>query len=118
MVIRRNDGNAYFHMAVFIPPLNSVITPQYGHSFVSGNGGNNSLLFTRTDFARGTSTEESAYRALTAVCRAVVAYVTGAGGIAVLFGILALSLGCGEMPEANRTLGAFSVIFGSGKPLV
>ena len=72
-------------------------------------GGNDNLLFTSTDFARGTSVVDLAYKAATAVCRAVVAFVTGAGERT---GALFVS-GFGSGLGANRTAGALPVILGS-----
>lgn len=83
------------------------MTPQYGHCCVGGMGGNDNLLFTRTDLAPGTSVVDLAYKAATAVCRAVVAFVAGAGEGA---GILLVVAGFGI---ANRTPGALPVILGS-----
>jgi hypothetical protein len=79
------------------------------HCPFGGMGGNDSLLFTRTDFARGTSVVDLAYRAATAVCRAVVAVVTGTGErICALF-----VSGFGNELDANRTAGALFITLGS-----
>lgn len=75
----------------FLVPMKSRITPQYGHSLVLGTGGKDSLLFTRMDLAWGASTIESAIKAWTAVCRAVVAYVLGAEGSSHCFGVLSVA---------------------------
>ena len=55
VIFSRRLRFAYCHSIDFAEPLNSITTPQYGHSGVGGIGGNDNLLFTRTDFARGTS---------------------------------------------------------------
>ena len=89
------------------------MTPQYGHSCVGGIGGNDNLLFTRTDLARGTSVVDLAYKAPTAVCRAVVAFVIGTGGGPAGPDILLMVAGFGSTLEAKRTAGALSSILGS-----
>ena len=73
-------------------------------------GGNDNLLLTRTDLARGTSVVDLAYKAATAVCRAVVAFVAGAGKGA---GILVIVAGFGIGLGANRTVGVFGFTLGS-----
>lgn len=56
---------------------------------------------------------ESAYRAPTAVCRAVVARVMGAGGRPVGFDLSSMALGFGGTLEAKRTAEALFGILGS-----
>lgn len=86
------------------------MTPQYGHCGVSGTGGNDSVLFTRTDLVRGTSVVDFAKMATAAVCRAVVAFVAGAGKVA---GVLLVVAGFGNALGANRTMAVRSPVLGS-----
>lgn len=88
------------------------MTPQYGHSGVGGTGGNDNLLFTRTDLARLTSVVDLAYKDPTAVCRAVVAFVTGTGGGPASLDSLLILVDFAGTLEAKRTVGALSFILG------
>ena len=65
-------------MVGFAVSLDSTMTPQYGQSLVVGTGGNDKLLFTVADLARGISHVESAYKARKAFCEAVLALFVGA----------------------------------------
>ena len=92
--------------------LNLTMTPQYGHLSFDGIRGNDSLLFTRTDLARGTSVLNLAYRISKAVYRAVVAFVAGNGGGLTGPYVLLMVAGFGSTLELKRIAGALFFILG------
>ena len=87
------------------------MTPQYGHSLVGGIGGNDDLLFTTADL--GTSVVDLAVEAATAVCRAVVAFVTGTGGGRVGPDFLLTVADFDTTLGAKCTAGLLSITLGS-----
>lgn len=92
--------------------LNLITTPQYGHLSFDGIGGNNSLLFTKTDLARGTSVLNLAYKVTRAVYRVVVAFIAGNGGGLTGPHVLLMVAGFGSTLESKRIAGALFFILG------
>lgn len=78
-----------------------MMTPQYGHSFVAGFGGNAEILSKMIDEARGTSAAGSADEAL-----ATVSFVTSTGGALSGLDVSLMVARSGSTPGALSSVSA------------